>query len=84
MLLLLTPTLRAQLTTLVDSDSAEASSTLLRSILRGKGKAAAVIDGDDAVEDTEVEEEVETIDHELLIKFVRESVSPLAFHGVPS
>ena len=77
-LLLLTPTLRAQLNAIVESDSTEASSALFRSIRREKGKAVAVDAGDDTSEDTETEEEAETIDHELLIKFVKESVGLLA------
>lgn len=83
-LLLLTPTLRAQLNAIVESDSTEASSALLRSIRREKGKAVAVDAGDDTSEDTATEEEVETVDHELLIKFVKESVSLLPPFDVPS
>lgn len=74
----LTPALRAALLAIAPSDPSDDSANLLRSIRREKGKSTAVLAGDDTVEDGEVREEVETIDHELLIKFIRASVREFA------
>ena len=69
-LLLLTPALRAQLI-VSTADSTRQGAELINSIRREKGKGTAVIAVGDAVDVKDDEEEVETIDHELLIKFAR-------------